>query len=548
MGTSVWAAWFFQPFGGPLLLEMATVPAFLLLFASTCLIFRLLTNRSGIAWTPWLMLIAFSGPLPRLSMLMSGDLAYAASFVAVAAILLLIWQLQMLDGRLTLALALCAGWLVSTKSTGLFSLTFLGVCSLIVLIVLYLGRRPLNGLRPQLLSAASVLFVLSGAIWILRNWWLYRSPIAPYGASVFGVQLFPGPPMSSTRYYLSVLGDMQGRPDYPLWLRFAESARQTFGTWIIPIAWLALLLPVDVAVHLIRRHGLSHQARAKLIFGSLVMLGFAVHAAVIAGLPWTSLDWTKNLSIRYLLPFYFLYLVTLYSFVFPDAAAWDRPRRFGVIGCLALACGAIWFYRSHQATPGLPPEQWLAALSPYALVVSAALTIPAYLAVTGRFRVFSATLTIAVAVAVLADLSWQGVVDHNRIAANRASEARQESACAAVGTAPSSEHRGLYLGVVAFQQAQHLTCTRTRFFVASRFDRPIELQNADYSNLVLDARVSSPGALERKGPRVRGCDVVIASKGDLEGRDISWLNDLFKVREPFEPAAEYGRYVAYVTK
>jgi hypothetical protein len=311
---------------------------------------------------------------------------------------------------------------------------------------------------------------------------------------------------------------------------------------------LALLLPVDIAVQLVRRHGASQQAKAKLMFGSLVVVAFAVHAVVIAGLPWTSLDWTKNLSIRYLLPFYFLYLITLYSFLFSDAVSWDRSRTFSAIGCLVLASGAIWFYRSHQVTPGLPPDQWLAAFSPHAFVASAALTIPGYLAITGRFRSLSATMTLAVAIAVLAALSRQGVLDHNRLAANRANEARQESACAAVGAAPSSEHRGLYLGVVAFQQAQHLTCDRTRFFVASRFDRPIELQNADYSNIVLDARVSSARALERKGPRVRGCDVVIASKEDVKGRGASWLTNLLKAREPFEPAAESARYVAYVTK
>ena len=96
MGTSVWAAWFFQPFDDPSLLELATAPAFLLLFGSACLLFRLLTNRSGIAWAPWALMLAFTGQLPRISMLMSADLPYAAGFVALTTQMLTIWEARRL--------------------------------------------------------------------------------------------------------------------------------------------------------------------------------------------------------------------------------------------------------------------------------------------------------------------------------------------------------------------------------------------------------------------------------------------------------------------
>ena len=120
-------------------------------------------------------------------------------------------------------------------------------------------------------------------------------------------------------------------------------------------------------------------------------------------------------------------------------------------------------------------------------------------------------------------------------------------ACGVGGAPPSSEHRGLYLGVVAFQQSQKLSCQRTRFFVASRFDRPIELQDAGYRNLVLDARVSSPSALQQQGP-ADACDVVLASNEDLKARGPMWLNDVFKTSKPFEQIAAYGRYTALVVK
>lgn len=341
MGTSVWAAWFFEPFDGPLLLELATTPAFALLFAASCVIFRLLTARSGLAWVPWLTLFAFTAPLSRVSLLMSADLSYAAGFVAVAAALLLIWRTAALDARQTLALALCSGWLAGAKSTGLFSLACF--FPIVVLIVALLARRRcrLDGLRPAALAAAAALFVASGGLWLLRNWWMFGSPLAPYGLSVFGVQIFDGPPASDARYYLSVLGDMRDRPNYAPWTRFLDAARVMFGGWSVWAAGLAVLLPVDLALQHRRRHQVSPEGRIKLIFTGLLLVTFAVHVVVIAGLPWTSLEWTRSSSIRYLLPFFYLYVLTLYGLVFTDGVVWDRPTVRGSMVAAIVAALSV---------------------------------------------------------------------------------------------------------------------------------------------------------------------------------------------------------------
>ena len=547
MGTSVWAAWFFVPFDGPLLLELATAPAFLLLVGASCLLVRLLTNRSGLAWTPWLLLLAFTGQLPRLSLLMSADLAYAASFVALAVQVLLVWRLRKLDVRQVLALALCAGWLASTKAAGLFSLACIAVCGAAALFLVHRKQGSLSGLRLLPVAVSLAVFVGSGGMWILRNWWLFGSPLAPYGMSVFGIQLFAGPPTSSTRFYLSVLGDLRDRPDYALWGRFAESVHEMFGAWVVPAAGLAVLLPVDLALQFVRRRAVSQETQTKLIFISLLLVTFAVHAAVIAGLPWTSLDWTRNLSIRYLLPFFFLYMLALYSLLFTDGITWDRWPVGRTLGAAILAGGALWYYHAHEATPGLPVNEWIAVLRPEAFLAAAALTIPTSLALSGRFRFVSVTTATVAAVVLLVGLSWHEAADYGHIAASRARQARQESSCGTAGAAPSSEHRGLYLGVVEFQRSGGHSCERTRFFVASRFDRPIELQSADYRNVLLDVR-SSAAALERQGPEPGGCDIIVAAKADLEGRGPEWLGEVLKTRRSFEQVAESGRYVAYAVK
>ena len=175
------------------------------------------------------------------------------------------------------------------------------------------------------------------------------------------------------------------------------------------------------------------------------------------------------------------------------------------------------------------------------------MTIPTSLALSGRFRFVSVTTATVAAVVLLVGLSWHEAADYGHIAASRARQARQESSCGTAGAAPSSEHRGLYLGVVEFQRSGGHSCERTRFFVASRFDRPIELQSADYRNVLVDVR-SSTAALERQGPESGGCDIIVAAKADLEGRGPEWLGEVLKTRRSFEQVAEYGRYVAYAAK
>jgi hypothetical protein len=200
--------------------------------------------------------------------------------------------------------------------------------------------------------------------------------------SVFGIQLFAGPPTSSTRFYLSVLGVSDRSRDC---CHFAESVREMFGAWVVPAAGLTVLLPVDLALQFVRRRAVSQETQTKLIFISLLLVMFAVHAAVIAGLPWTSLDWTRNLSIRYLLPFFFLYMLALYSLLFTDGITWDRWPVGRTLGAAILAGGALWYYRAHEATPGLPVNEWIAVLRPDAFLAAAALTIPISLALGGRF-------------------------------------------------------------------------------------------------------------------------------------------------------------------
>jgi hypothetical protein len=86
------------------------------------------------------LLVMFASPLPRLSMLMSADLAYAA-FIALTAVLLRVWQTHAVDLPSILATGIAAGWLVSSKSTGLFSLVLLCGVALRKAVIVAFARR-----------------------------------------------------------------------------------------------------------------------------------------------------------------------------------------------------------------------------------------------------------------------------------------------------------------------------------------------------------------------------------------------------------------------
>jgi hypothetical protein len=122
VGTSVWAAWLIQAADGPLLVDLATLPGFLLLVAACTGLRHLLGGRPGVAWAPWFVLFIFSSSLLRGSIQMSADLFYASTFLAVVAVLASVWHERRVEARHLAWFALSAGMLSSTKTAGAVSL------------------------------------------------------------------------------------------------------------------------------------------------------------------------------------------------------------------------------------------------------------------------------------------------------------------------------------------------------------------------------------------------------------------------------------------
>ena len=355
MGASVLAAWLMQPVQDPLFLELTTLPSYLLVLTSVALLFRLVTGEPGLGWTLWPLLVLFTGPVFRTSLSMSADLFYAAGFLALLTQLFARWIRPGWQVRDMIVTALALGMLLSSKSVGALSaVVLLGLYLVAVTTRAIRLRHPWSLGRPmRLCGAGLILAVLSGGVWLVRNLVLFGSPTFPAGLSVFGIEVFSGNTYRDTMYYLSVLGDLQRDPDYAVLGAFTGYTRELVGAWLLPLGGVAILFGLDVANQL-RRGSLDESTRRKSAL-LLVSVGLiASHTVVLVGAPWTSLEWTGGTALRYLLPLFVLYVVALFSCLFPTRPAWHRRPLVRAVLWLALVVLASLVHRSHGSTVPSP--------------------------------------------------------------------------------------------------------------------------------------------------------------------------------------------------
>ena len=101
-------------------------------------------------------------------------------------------------------------------------------------------------------------------------------------------------------------------------------------------------------------------------------------------------------------------------------------------------------------------------------------------------------------------------------------------------------HRQVFLDVRAHEGRTGADCRRRRFFVASRFDLPLELQPASYTSLVFDSRtIEAVLPLVREGPDAGTCDYAIVGR-DETGRQAIHLSTAW-----VRPIESTGRFLAY---
>jgi hypothetical protein len=576
MGTSLAAAWAFEATGSPLLIDLATMPAFVLLVSALAALVRLTTGLPGLGWTMVLVLVLLATPLVRLSLQMSAELQYAASFLAAFALMV---RRRGGDPPDPLTLAVALGLLLGSKATGVFS-----AATLIALhagVLLWTRRRgrtepsrraghatAWTHVRGRALAIAAGLaaLVAAGGIWQVRNWVRFGSPIAPSGLNLFGAPVLEGQPYEGSMYYLSVLGDLRDTPGYDLPARLAHYVDMWLGSWYFPAASVALILGVDL-VMMRSRPDQARVVRTRLAVAVSLAILTAVHAGVLAGSPWTSLEWTRGLSLRYLIPFVVAYPLVLFSCLFSEAAGWHRREGWREPIFLIATGLACFYYLGHERMAGLPPVEWYPVLRAWPSVAAAAIVGTWYLgsppigaAAPGdpppgareahflqsarRWSVAGTallTLAIVVVVARAADAASR------RAAAATAAAYHREAYCFDVRHPEIEDHRAISYVIDRDARRGRSTCDSRRLFLASRFDLPLDLQGPGYTNLVFDVRGRNrfDALLASRGPAPGACDYVIATRADAGTLGLGRIGSLVGAKGRLAEAGRAGRFVAY---
>jgi len=496
MGSSTLAAWFILPLQTTLLTDLVMVLPFLLLVSASAWLFRQLTSLSGLGWSTWVVLALCGTPLFRLASLMSADLLFAAATMAFAAALLAPIGRRPLRPADVWLIAMSLGLLLGAKTTGVVVAMLLGVPAAATLVIQRVRGASPVAIPARTWAAAFLVVIGAGGIWLLRNWWVWGSPVAPNGLTVLGVTVFPGPAYEATTYN-SVLGDLVETPNYRLWDRAVHYITLRLGSWYVIGISLLALVPADALAGWWR--GAPRTLLARRVGSMLVASSTAVVMAwFLVGAPWTSLEWTKGASLRYALPYLALLPLIGWAGVFPVSLPWYRRAPLAVIGGGAMVLGGLALFSSEPqlAFPPVPaPGAALAAV----MIVG----IQWAMGRAASARTAQVVTLVSVVGASIAFGAWAGQAD---------AQARA-SRVSAMTDGPRTSSEQLYDAALAREAREGLPCETEgrRFFVTNRFDEPLALQGPGLTNRVFyagrDVRVTSS-----VHPAMGPCDYIVTER------------------------------------
>ena len=230
---------------------------------------------------------------------------------------------------------------------------------------------------------------------------------------------------------------------------------------------------------------------------------------MLVGSPWTSLEWTKGSSIRYLLPFLVLWPLLWFSSIFTESWPWHRLRPRGAV----VGGSALWLYVTHQAMPGLSADTWYPIIDTRALLVAGGVAgLGLMMGSYPRFRRLGVSVLAIGMTALVVLFARSAAMVQPGATAPDAMRGDAERACE-----EASLYRGMYAQVTRYHRDHGMSCPSTRFFVLSRFDQPIELQHAAFSNVVFQLTPKDyRGPLSVNGPRRGQCDAVVVTTDEAE--------------------------------
>ena len=572
MGASLVGAWFVLPVGDPWIIDLAMLAFFALLAASLVRAFTIVTGQPGLAWVPWLLLAGMATPLFQHASLFSADLPFAAAFAA-SVTQLLAWRARgAIAGRDAILGGLAFGLMCGVKTTGTPMLVLLfGVAT--VVWIARRSRRPRGPLTRRVRAGLAGAFVLAwlagGGLWLVRNSITQGSPVAPSGLKVRGVTIFKGETLEESASYYSVAGDIAATPGYPLRRRVAFYVRQQLGPILPPMAFLLGLLALDVALGFRRgpapgvapgvapgrppggTPGVTPGAIAETATRDdprlAMILGFAAIAAVflwlLAHAPWSSLDWTRGLSLRYALPIMAGAGFLAFLALFPRALPWYEDQVPAALGGVFLAGVSVyWFVQGRAAIPATSPDP-VPALDLVSCGIAAGLLAASWL--MSRSRTGRLAGIAAIVLGVWPAATHLAVQDASLVAEARQDETRLVRCLAAATTGDLERHRAIQIALLAAERRRDVSCPARRIFLGAAFDLPLELQSLPFSTLVFEARQASLDPTSSLDAGRLPCDYVIVTRAELDTLRGSRLLQRVTARQPWTEVAEGGGFVAF---
>jgi len=504
MAASVISAWFILPTGTPLLVDLAMTLPFALLIASLNLIFRCATGRSGLAWASWLGLALFATPMFRATAQGAADLWFAAAFVALVATIVRAWSIGRWRALDVVLAGAAVGLLVGSKTTGAPAAVLIAAAAAVVSVVRRLAGGPRDA-RPSrqwaAVAAAVIICVGAGAIWLIRNWIQYGSPLAPAGVAIGGYTIFPGETFQQTTY-LSVLGEMQ-TDAFHLLPRARFFIDQWFGTWYLPALWPIAILLADLALSARRRRALAAWW-PRVGFFVLAIVVSAALVWLLVGAPWTALERSRGLTLRYVLPVTALLPLLAFIGCFPFSVDWYARSATRVLVGLALIAAVAWlWWRALHPQEAGQSLTYAPGITVIWFVVAALLTT--VLGTRGGRRLAVAALLI------IALAWWAPMISRADAQAQAAGQARldQEASALAAGPPTPDIWRRAFLTLRVAERAEGISCDRRRFFSLTRFDEPLGLQPPGFGSEVYYAG-RDIAAARAAGP-LHTCDYIITT-------------------------------------
>jgi hypothetical protein len=542
MAGSMLDAWFILPLGSPLLVDLTMALPFLLLVASLLWIFRLVTGESGLAWATWPALALFGTPLFRMSSLVSADLWFAGGFVAIVAIALAVSAHRIVRRRDVLLGSLALGLLLGSKTSGAAAAVLIALVWVLAEGARWIvTREPIDWPSPRagLAVIAAVALLASGGIWMIRDWILFGSPIAPQGLQIFGITIFTGDALGPTTY-LSVFGDLAKDPHYDLAGRARQYVRLWLGRWYLWTPWLLALIPIDLAIAARRRGVDTARVWTRGLLLTITIGAGGALVWLLVGAPWTSLDWTRGFSLRYALPVAALVPFTAYVALFPAGWRWHARETIASAAIAVVASiGCLLFTSAlHGSGPrhaDVPPLTWLWCVISFGIVAAAR-------GIASRPKL---AVPVAIAAAFVVATACAPVIAARDAATRQlaTSAERQERDALAAGAHPLSAARDLYLTIRAAEDAANLPCVQRRFFAIARLDEPLMLQSYDLTNRVFYAG-RDVAAAARSGP-MGPCDYLIATQAVMDTEKGQALARALTAATPLAMTASSNALIAF---